>query len=82
MTLQDRLDKHRAEFQKNAPAEALEIMQQANADLEASGILDGTAKTGVKAPSFILPDEKGQMNDTGHFLQKGPLVISFYRGVW
>ena len=82
MSLQEKLDKHRVEFQKKAPADAQEIMQRATAELKSSGILDGVIKKGDKAPSFSLPDENGQMIESDAFLQKGPLVISFYRGVW
>ncbi len=82
MSLQDKLDAHRAEFQKKAPAAALKIMQQGTADLTASKIMDTVIKKGEKAPGFSLPDEKGQTIDSSQLLRKGPLVISFYRGVW
>ncbi len=82
MSLQDKLDTHRTEFQKKAPAQALKTMQQGTADLTASGIMDTVIKKGEKAPAFSLPDEKSQTIDSNKLLHKGPLVISFYRGVW
>lgn len=82
MTLQEKLDNHKAEFLKKAPADALAVMKRAADDLAGSGILDGVLKKGVKAPLFDLPDEKGQMTASQKLLEKGPLVVSFYRGVW
>ncbi|HEY2533038.1 MAG TPA: peroxiredoxin-like family protein, partial [Xanthobacteraceae bacterium] len=39
-------------------------------------------KAGDKAPEFTLNDPDGQPVSSGTLLAKGPLVVSFYRGVW
>lgn len=82
MTLQERLDAHKARFQAKAPKDVLEIMQRATEDLRHSGILSGTAEVGDKAPGFNLPDVTGQPVSSSALLMKGPLVLSFYRGKW
>lgn len=82
MTLQERLDAHKARFQANVPKDVLEIMHRATEDLRRSGILSGTATIGDKAPDFILPDFAGQPVSSNDLLMKGPLVLSFYRGKW
>ena len=50
MTLQQRLDRIREGFEKQAPAEALAIMHRATDDLRSSGILDGVVGEGQEAP--------------------------------
>jgi peroxiredoxin len=37
---------------------------------------------GDRIPSFALPDPFGQLVSSDELLQRGPLVISFYRGDW
>jgi peroxiredoxin len=39
-------------------------------------------KVGVKAPGFALPNAKGKPLDLQDMLQQGPVVLTFYRGVW
>ena len=82
MTLQEKLNNLKANFEKNAPKEALEIMHRATSDLITSGIMDQVVKTGDKAPDFELKDNVGKVIRLKDFLTKGPVVISFYRGKW
>ncbi len=82
MSLQDKLDDVKKEFESSAPAEALTIMHRVTEDLQNSGIMDHVLKVGENAPGFTLPDVQGQMVSSSDLLRKGPLVISFYRGVW
>jgi peroxiredoxin len=87
MTLQDRLDAFKADFEggklgfKPGP-NALDTMHRATADLIASGKALNAKKAGDKAPEFALKDPDGLVVSSGDLLAKGPLVISFYRGVW
>lgn len=37
---------------------------------------------GDKVPNFSLPDHQGNAVELQELLEKGPLVISFYRGSW
>ena len=82
MSLQDKLDEVKKEFESSAPAEALTIMHRATEDLRNSGIMDRILKVGDTATGIMLPDVQGQMVSSSDLLSKGPLVISFYRGVW
>ena len=82
MSLQDKLDEVKKEFESSAPAEALTIMHRATEDLRNSGIMDRILKVGDTAPGIMLPDVQGQMVSSSDLLSKGPLVVSFYRGVW
>jgi peroxiredoxin len=39
-------------------------------------------KVGDKAPDFTGYDQKGKMVESKNLLEKGPLVVFFYRGKW
>ncbi len=82
MTLQERLDAYKAQFEAKAPKDALEVMHRATKDLRHSGILTSTRKVGDNAPDFTLPNTAGHLVSSRRLLTKGPLVISFYRGKW
>jgi len=83
MSLQDKLDAFRADFEGNkAPPHVVAIMHKATADLIASGQADRALKAGATAPKFELPDAHGKLVKSADLLAKGPLVVTFYRGVW
>ena len=82
MGLQDKLDGMKKEFESGAPSEALTVMHRATDDLLNSGIMEKILQAGEKAPEFTLPNQQGQMVSSSDLLGKGPLVLSFYRGVW
>src|SRR5258705_1150775 len=87
MALQDRLDAFKADFESGRPPynvtkDRIEIMHRATAALIASGQAQRTKKAGDAAPEFSLLDPDGKPVSSRELLAKGPLVISFYRGVW
>jgi peroxiredoxin len=87
MTLQAQLDAFKADFKAgkppyNAPAEIHPIMERATTELIASGAASKALKVGDKAPLFTLKDPDGNPVSSADLLAKGPLVLTFYRGVW
>ena len=82
MSLQTKLDSMREQFESNVPPEALAVMHRAASDLSASGIMDGVLKAGERAPDFALTDQAGSLVRASALMTDGPLVVSFYRGVW
>lgn len=82
MSLQQKLDQMKQEFVASADPEILKTMQESTAKLLSSGILDKTLKAGSPAPDFTLQDADGKAFDSGTLLEKGPMLITFYRGVW
>lgn len=87
MSLQDKLDAFKADFQAgkppyNVPRPVIETMQRATAELIASGAAAHALKAGDKAPAFTLGDPDGRAVSSAELLADGPLVVSFYRGVW
>ncbi len=82
MKLQDRLDDIKRQFELNAPLETKTLMHQTTEDLVQSGIMEKVLKIGDAVPAFTLPDAQGNLFSSQALLDKGPLVIGFYRGVW
>ncbi len=82
MSLQKKLNAFKAYFEAGASPEKVALMHKATGDLRHSGILQHVLKVGDKAPHFELLNAHGKMVISRNLLAKGPLVISFYRGVW
>ena len=82
MSLQDKLDAVKAEFELIAPAPIRAIMDAATNDLLASGQAQRALKAGDHAPAFVLPDPEGKPVSSAELLRDGPLVVTFYRGSW
>lgn len=87
MSLQDKLDAFKADFKAgkppyNAPPEIHPIMERATAELIASGQAGRAIRAGERAPLFTLMDQDGNVVSSADLLGKGPLVVTFYRGVW
>ncbi|MGX5845643.1 peroxiredoxin-like family protein [Mesorhizobium sp. PL10] len=82
MSLQDNLDAFKADFESKAPRQAVEIMHRASAELIASGQADRILGVGAVAPTFTLMEADGGLVASADLLARGPLVLSFYRGVW
>lgn len=55
-----------------------EIIEKAKAFKEGENAL----KVGEKAPNFTLPNPEGKLLSLDTLLEKGPIVITFYRGDW
>jgi peroxiredoxin len=87
MTLQAKLDAFKADFKGGkapyfAPPEIHPVMARATEELIASGHAGRALKAGDRAPAFTLKDPEGKPVSSAELLANGPLVISFYRGVW
>jgi thiol-disulfide isomerase/thioredoxin len=87
MSLQDRLDAFKADLENGKlpfkpTAQQLDAMHRATAELIATGQAQRALKAGDKAPDFVLNDPDGKPVSLRELLAKGPLVVSFYRGVW
>jgi len=87
MSLQSKLNAFKADFEAGKPPynvdrSVIETMHRATAELIASGAAQRAKKAGDMAPSFSLKDPDGNVVSSDDLLRKGPLIVSFYRGVW
>jgi peroxiredoxin len=76
MAFRDKLDALRANLtsdsQRRQAIEALITIEQQNR----------LAKVGEIAPVFALPDATGTSISSATLLRQGPLILTFYRGLW
>jgi peroxiredoxin len=87
MALQDRLDAFKADFEAGRLArkptkEIIDTMRRATTELINRAQAQRAKKAGDAAPAFTLKDPEGKLVSSRDLLAKGPLVVSFYRGVW
>ena len=87
MSLQAKLDAFKADFEAgkppySVPRSVIETMHRATAELIESGAARRAKKAGDVAPSFSLKDPEGNVVNSADLLKRGPLVLSFCRGVW
>jgi len=82
MSLQEKLDAHKAKSGANRPPEVRAALQRGTDELRASGILERVVKVGARAPEFTLPNQDGVPFRSAVLLEREPLVLTFYRGHW
>lgn len=87
MTLQDKLDAFKAAFEAGQlplklAAQDHALMREATQAQIASGIAERALSVGDVAPGFTLPDSENRPCASAALLANGPLVVSFYRGIW
>lgn len=80
--LSSKLQAFRANFVKDIPDEIVDLFMAKTEELAKSGLVESSVNVGDKAPLITLPDAKGNLVVLEDLLQKGPVVVTFYRGVW
>jgi len=81
-TLADQLMARQQEGAKRAPPERMQAGNTAIANLADSGIIEAAANKGAKAPNFTLPNALGNSVTLYDELEKGPVILTWYRGSW
>jgi peroxiredoxin len=81
-TLQAELDAITAERRRLVQPERLARIDAAYAELLQQGIGAQALRAGDVAPSFELPDNAGKPVSSAEILERGPLVVVFFRGRW
>ncbi|OJJ21283.1 hypothetical protein BKI52_12025 [marine bacterium AO1-C] len=79
MTLQEELQAMR---EKAASTDLFQIHETVTEDLRRTNKLANVPLVGEVAPPFSLPDEGNHLVSSISLLEKGPLIISFFRGDW
>ena len=82
MTLKEKIDAYKEGFKAKAPQAAQEIMHRATQDLQNSPQMLQTIKVGDMAPDFTLMNTDGTEVALSSLLDRGPVVLGFYRGRW
>jgi peroxiredoxin len=82
MTLQDKLDRERAQYGSRLSQRTLAAVYRAIGDLIASNQALHAIQAGDRAPAFTLPDSEGNLVSSIELLKHGPVVVTFFRGQW
>lgn len=70
------------DFKLNAPPAVKEPLQDAITSITASFSAQSAIKVGDTIPEFHLPNAVGKELSLAELLNKGPLLLVFYRGEW
>ena len=82
MSLKAQIDAFNVQKEANLPADVLALMNTTNEELIAQHIRNNALQVGDKIENFILPNHLGKNIELADLLNKGPVVVSFYRGAW
>jgi peroxiredoxin len=82
MSLKAQLDACRRAFEVNSEAHVVAALQRCIAELTEMGLASQAVKAGNMAPPFGLPSGSGGFFSLSDRLDRGPVVISFIRGIW
>ena len=82
MSLKEKLHEISKQSGGKIPDDVQDKMRQATAELKDSGQAERALKVGDKMPAFSLADTNGNIVNSADLLQKGNLVLTFFRGVW
>ncbi|RKT26964.1 AhpC/TSA family protein [Paraburkholderia sp. RAU2J] len=87
MSLQKRLDAFKATLESGLPPynvrrSVVDTLQRATDELIESGLAERAKRVGDVAPRFVLKDPDHRPVSSGKLIADGPLVLTFYRGVW
>jgi peroxiredoxin len=78
MLLKERLDLQREKMKPAGRAALQELVGR----LAQAGAAERVLKPGATLPDFVLPNAEGRLVASEELLQRGPLVLTFYRGDW
>jgi peroxiredoxin len=81
MSLKAQLAEYRAGWLKRVPADRQAIMERHIAQLR-DGLAKAARKIGDRAPVIALKNAKGETVEVGALLERGPVIVTFYRGGW
>jgi peroxiredoxin len=81
MSLKAQLADYRAGWFKRVPADRQAIMERHIAQLR-DGLAQAARKIGDRAPAIALKNAKGETVEVDALLEKGPVIVTFYRGGW
>lgn len=82
MSLADRLEHAKREWRSRLTPELADALESLVKRLETSEVTAASLKAYDTLPDFELPDSEGQIVSSRELLERGPLVVSYFRGDW
>ena len=81
-SLEARLARIREGAKKSFPQEARDLMHRATQELVDSRTHERALGEGAAAPDFTLAGGEGDATSLAGLLERGPAVLTFFRGYW
>lgn len=81
-SLQSILDARKAQWAEKAPESTKKAYDEGITDVIQKGVLAQAKQLGDQAPDFSLPNATGKSVRLADLLQKGPVILTWYRGGW
>ena len=81
-SLQSKLEEHKANFARKASDHKKRVYQEGIASIIESGIVGTAKQVGDQAPDFSLTNATGETVKLSEYLEKGKVVLTWYRGNW
>jgi len=81
-TLTEQINAFQQAMSGQAPAAIVAQLTAETARVARSGIAAHALTVGAHAPDFALPDATGHTVRLSDLLERGPVVLTFYRGEW
>lgn len=82
MSLEEQLAVIRESAAQRIPANSLAVMHRATEQLQASGLAEQALGVGDSLPTFALVNQNGREVRSDDLVARGPLVLTFFRGMW
>jgi peroxiredoxin len=82
MSLKALLETCRREYEGNADPQGVDAERRSIRELAQTGLVAKAIKAGEMAPRFRLRCGRGDVVELSGLLNRGPVVISFFRGDW
>tara|TARA_B100001245_G_C22526366_1_gene264963 strand:- start:127 stop:375 length:249 start_codon:yes stop_codon:yes gene_type:complete len=82
MVLEDTLKEIKSNALSRLGPDFLAAAERSIEELRKSGVVEKFAKVGQMAPAFEASNAKGNSICLTSLIDRGPVVISFYRGRW
>jgi peroxiredoxin len=82
MLLAERLAQAKREWRSRLTPELADALESCIAHLEATRFTATSLKARDALPDFELPNTEGQIVSSRELLERGPLVVSYFRGDW
>src|SRR5690348_12296112 len=82
VSLKARLDACRRAFQASTLPSVVAALEGSVAELAQTGLVRQALKAGERAPLFRLRSDTGDFVALSEVLDRGPVVVTFFRGGW
>jgi peroxiredoxin len=80
--LREQFAERKANIEKYVPAATREVYARVVEQLRHSGMAERSLGPGAKAPAFELSDHESKLVASSALLERGRLVVCFFRGRW